>query len=80
MNWCKIIETKEGQVLFFLEPDEDTTEGHPCERLHQMVRIDGVCSEVQIRNIPINRSEELFNSITEETALAVIARVRDVLK
>lgn len=77
-QWCKIIEVLDNQVLFFLEPQygdlEDTI------TLHQMIHINGVCCDSQIRHIPKADAEIIFEGIDERTAEMVVKTIEDLME
>lgn len=77
-KWCKIIEVLDTQVLFFLEPcvndNEDTV------TLHQMIHVNGVCCDSQIRHIPTTDAEKIFNGIDEDDAELVVKTVEDLME
>jgi hypothetical protein len=78
LKWCKIVEALDNQVLFFLEPDSEKGEGYEC--LHQVIRSNGVCSDIKIGGIPLEVCDKVFSSLDEKAAEMVVKTVEDLLE
>ena len=78
-RWCKIIETQDTQVLFYIEP-EARNDDEDCECLHQIVRILGVCADIKVGGIPLENAEKYFDDLNEESANLVVKVVTDLLE
>lgn len=76
-KFAKIIEVDGEQVLFYIEPNND--QDPPCETLHQIVRIDGVCADIKMDGMTYAQADKAFNGIGEEAALVVLNCVRGLL-
>ena len=72
--FAKIIEVEGEQVLFYLQPDDD------CEKLHQIVRVDGVCADVAISGLTYENADKSFADLDETAALRVLNVVRDLMR
>ena len=76
--WCKIVEVLDTQVLFFIEPRPDDPEDSVT--LHQMIHMNGVCCDSQIRHIPKDHAEKIFEGIDERAAEMVVKTIEDLLE
>lgn len=76
-DWCRIIKTKHGAVLFWLEYD---TEGDT-DVLHQIFKYKDVCADLKVSGWEESVTQELFNHlVTQETADKVAETVIGILE
>jgi len=78
-HWCKIIEVLDNQVLFYMEP-ESRPDDKDCYCLHQVVMIDGVCSDIKVGGIPSDTKLEEFLTEGEKLAETIVKLVEDLLE
>lgn len=79
-KWCKIIEVLDNQVLFFMEPSKNPFTKEETSTLHQMVQIGGVCSDIEVRNIPKDVCDKVFDNCNEKDAEEVIKKIEDLME
>lgn len=78
-KFAKIFEVDGEQVLFYVEPDTQS-EYDDRDRIHQIVRIDGVCADIALGGMTYEDADKAFAKFDQDYARTILKSVRDLLK
>lgn len=77
MQFAKLFEIDNEQVLFYREPDHDAEDDR--EKLHQVVYIDGVCIDMAVGGMTYELGDTAFDKVDQDYARQILANARKLL-
>lgn len=76
IKFAKLFDVDGEQVLFYLEPDHDSD---GCDKLHQIVRVDGMYIDMALGGISYENADKAFAKVDAEFARQTLNTARDLL-
>jgi hypothetical protein len=69
-QWCKIVQTDKGPVLFWL----DYSQKEETDIIHQVFKFKGVCADMKVSGFDKPITQDLFNTLTSDAAAELVVK------